>query len=494
GRNRGKGAALQTGLREALQRGYSHIITLDADGQHFPEDIPSMRDAALEDPTAIWTGARDLSDDNVQGASRFGRSFSNFWLRVQTGVKLVDSQSGFRVYPIAPVLSLGLRASAYDFEVEVLTLGARAGIPLRSKPIGVYYPPPDERVSHFDKLWDNVRISWVNTRLLIALPLWLLGWPHRLSKMQPPANVSRSWSGRSRGGAFGHLIFMLLIRWFGPTPGYWLLRPISFYFTLFFGHARRMSAAFLDVAQKPEHRFGYRFWRSYRHLLLFSQEILDRAVVQVRGAKDFSWTADGRDYLREVEGQGAILLSGHLGNYELGGAFLHSEKMRLSVVMLDNEAEMIKRVHARFSDTARLPNIISTNKGDFPSLEVLRVLRQGDTVALHGDRIVDQRFVLCDFMGKKAPFPTGVFMLAAAAKKPVILTFGFKTGPRTYHFIAEKPREIILPRKERQSALQEHAQWYASRLEFWAKTHPEQWFNFYDFFEIPTQTESEECE
>jgi glycosyltransferase involved in cell wall biosynthesis len=158
-KNHGKGVAIRTALRMALARGYSHVITLDGDGQHLAADIRSLRDAIEKDPTALWVGHRDLSGANVESSSRFGRSFSNFWLRALGRAKLADSQSGFRAYPVAPVLSLDTRARAFDFEVEALTLGARAGIPLDSVPIGVHYPPPEARVSHFDKLWDNVRIS-----------------------------------------------------------------------------------------------------------------------------------------------------------------------------------------------------------------------------------------------------------------------------------------------------------------------------------------------
>lgn len=180
--NRGKGAAIVTALRAAFAAGHTHLVTLDGDGQHDPDDLGVMFAAAREYPDAIVVGARDLSGDNVTGASRFGRNFSNFWLRVLGGARIADSQSGFRVYPIAAVLSLGLRTRRYDFEVEVLTVGARCGLELRDAPIHVYYPPPDERISHFDMLRDNTRISLLNTRLLLATPLRWLGWPFRLTR------------------------------------------------------------------------------------------------------------------------------------------------------------------------------------------------------------------------------------------------------------------------------------------------------------------------
>ena len=318
-RNRGKGAALRTALNEALARGHSHLVTLDGDGQHYAEDIPALVEAARGAPDTLFVGLRDLAGANVEGASRFGRAFSNFWVRVQTGVRLPDSQSGFRVYPVAPVLSLGSRARAYDFEVEVLVLAARAGLRLDSRPIGVHYPPREERVSHFHKLWDNVRISWVNTRLLAFILFWPLGWPARLSRRAPPSPVNRAWSGRSRGGAAGHLIFLAVTKAFGPRPAYALLYPVVLYFMLAARATVRHSRAFLDAALGVERNPWRRFWRTYRHLHTFAQCILDRAVVQVRGGRDYTYDSVGEEHLQSGDGRGLIYLSAHLGNNSSAG-------------------------------------------------------------------------------------------------------------------------------------------------------------------------------
>jgi uncharacterized protein (DUF2062 family) len=164
-RNLGKGAAILTGAALARKRGFTHIVTLDADGQHDPEDFGRFLPVLQEDPTAIVVGARDFTVPNVPASSRFGRSFSNFWLRVQTGKALSDVQSGFRAYPLAVFDHLAIGSRRYDFEVEVLVRAAWAGFALREVPISVHYPPGSERISHFKALADNVRISILNTRL-----------------------------------------------------------------------------------------------------------------------------------------------------------------------------------------------------------------------------------------------------------------------------------------------------------------------------------------
>lgn len=175
-RNRGKGAAILTAAAAARQQGMTHIATIDADGQHDPADLPRLAAVVEEDPTTLVVGHRDFSAANVPGASRFGRGFSNFWLRLQTGQSLGDTQSGFRVYPLALFDGLTFWCRRYNFEIEVLVRAAWAGIPLRGLPISVFYPPRQERVSHFRGFWDNWRLTVLNTHLTLRS---IVPWPHR---------------------------------------------------------------------------------------------------------------------------------------------------------------------------------------------------------------------------------------------------------------------------------------------------------------------------
>lgn len=174
--NQGKGAAIMTAARLARGLGMSHIVTIDADGQHDPADFPRFAAMIAAEPMAIVVGARNFDTANVPGSSRFGRRFSNFWLRLQTGKTLSDTQSGFRAYPLTVLDGLRLRQRHYSFEVEVLVRGAWAGVPLREVPISVHYPPPGERVSHFKAVRDNLRLTLLNTHLTLRS---VLPWPHR---------------------------------------------------------------------------------------------------------------------------------------------------------------------------------------------------------------------------------------------------------------------------------------------------------------------------
>ncbi|NLC71434.1 MAG: DUF2062 domain-containing protein [Desulfuromonadaceae bacterium] len=174
--NFGKGVAILTGAREARKRGMTHIATIDADGQHNPADLPGLVQVSRKNPLAIVVGKRNFEQAEVPRSSRFGRNFSNFWLRLQTGVSLGDTQSGFRIYPLMVLEKLSLNEKRFSFEIEVLVKGAWAGASLREAEISVHYPPQGERISHFHRLRDNLRLSLLNTHLTMRS---VLPWPHR---------------------------------------------------------------------------------------------------------------------------------------------------------------------------------------------------------------------------------------------------------------------------------------------------------------------------
>ncbi len=165
--NRGKGAAILTAAEESRRLGMTHIVTMDADGQHDPADFRQFVPLATQYPEAIIVGKRNFQGINVPGISRLRRHFSNFWLRIQTGQSIGDSQSGFRVYPLKVLEHLMFRESGFAFEVEVLVKAAWAGVELREVDISVHYPPPHERISHFNFFKDNVRLTLLNTKLTL---------------------------------------------------------------------------------------------------------------------------------------------------------------------------------------------------------------------------------------------------------------------------------------------------------------------------------------
>lgn len=169
-KNQGKGFALRKAFFAANNEGYRYGITIDSDGQHSASDLPSFLEQIKEEPDAIIIGARNMEQEGVPRKSSFGNKFSNFWFHFETGIKLPDTQSGYRAYPIHLLYKKKYFTRKYEFEIEVIVRAAWKGIKVICIPVKVYYAPKSEHVSHFRPFTDFTRISILNTVLvLIAL-------------------------------------------------------------------------------------------------------------------------------------------------------------------------------------------------------------------------------------------------------------------------------------------------------------------------------------
>lgn len=174
-KNCGKGAALKTGLTYARQQGFRYAVTVDADGQHRANDIPALLKAVEEEPDALAIGSRGLQHENMPAKSTFANRFSNFWFALQTLQRLPDTQSGLRVYPLRRLHGLRWMSARYEAELTLLVFSAWAGVKLLPVPVSVYYPPRDQRVTHFRPGRDFTRISVLNTLLCFLMVVY--GWP-----------------------------------------------------------------------------------------------------------------------------------------------------------------------------------------------------------------------------------------------------------------------------------------------------------------------------
>lgn len=175
-RNRGKGIALRTALAYARAQGFQYAITLDADGQHYPEDVPELVEALSQHPGALIVGSRNLQAENMPGGNSFANRFSNFWFRVQTARSLPDTQTGFRAYPLDRLPNLKILTSRYEAELALLVFSAWKGVELVPVSIRVCYP--EDRVSSFRPFRDFFRISVLNTLLCVLAIVY--GYPSML--------------------------------------------------------------------------------------------------------------------------------------------------------------------------------------------------------------------------------------------------------------------------------------------------------------------------
>ncbi|MCO5268655.1 MAG: DUF2062 domain-containing protein [Brumimicrobium sp.] len=184
-KNRGKGMALRNGFKKALSMGFTHAITIDSDGQHFPEDIPLLIAASEKEPEALFIGSRNMQQDGIPNKSSFGNKFSNFWFWFETGIKLQDTQSGFRIYPIS-IMPKKWVTWKFEFEIESIVRSAWKDIPVKNIPIQIKYEPKETRVSHFRPFKDFTRISILNTVLVSITLIYIL-----------PRNFFRSFKKKS---------------------------------------------------------------------------------------------------------------------------------------------------------------------------------------------------------------------------------------------------------------------------------------------------------
>jgi glycosyltransferase involved in cell wall biosynthesis len=171
--NKGKGFAIKKGFEAAAADGFNYAITIDSDGQHFPSDISNFINKIIEEPDSLIVGSRTLDPARLSKGSSFANRLSNFWFRFLTGIKLQDTQTGFRLYPLDQINGMRFFTNKYEFELEILVRSAWKGIKIISIPIRVYYPPKAERVSHFRPFIDFARISLLNIVFVLIAILYV---------------------------------------------------------------------------------------------------------------------------------------------------------------------------------------------------------------------------------------------------------------------------------------------------------------------------------
>jgi len=171
--NKGKGYALRKGFQRAIELGYDYVITIDSDGQHFPEDLPKFLYALQDHPAAIIMGVRNMEQAGIPGKSSFGHKFSNFWFWVETGIKMNDTQSGYRLYPVRLLSNTNFITRKFEFEIEVMVRSVWKGVAMAEVPVKIFYAQKEDRVSHFRPFRDFTRITILNTVLVVVTLLYI---------------------------------------------------------------------------------------------------------------------------------------------------------------------------------------------------------------------------------------------------------------------------------------------------------------------------------
>ena len=232
-RNKGKGKSLRNAFNFAINKGFEYAITIDSDGQHYPEDIRLFIDKIELNPNSIIVGARDMTQDGVPKKSSFGNKFSNFWFWVETGISLTDTQTGFRLYPLNKMKGMRFVTNKFEFEIEVIVRMAWKGVQVKEIPIRVKYD--ETRVSHFRPFKDFTRISILNTiffiiAILFYIPqrfLFLLFGKKRIKKIKQDF-ISQEGTKLQKSLSIGFGAFM------GITPIWGFQMIVAVFFAYLF--------------------------------------------------------------------------------------------------------------------------------------------------------------------------------------------------------------------------------------------------------------------
>ncbi len=491
GVNRGKGEAIRRGLEEAARLGFTHAIAIDADGQHDPRYIPRFEAAAQRNPGAIITGLRRLEKAGAPGSSHFGRSFSNFWYAVETWRTIGDAQCGYRVYPVLRTLALRTRTSRYTIEHETIVLAAWSGMEVASDVImDVRYG--EDVVSHFDKLRDNVRYSFLNAYFTLAR----YSGAYRLlrSELPPapgPAGSTPGWiHGESLGTRPGYRWFEMLARVGGIDAAYRFLDVVVSYYVAFAPTRYRQASLSYLRRQFPSAspaELRLHMWRHFRH---FGEAVLDQALVPHLGVEQFSIDGKGLDHIEKAraQGKGLILLGAHVGPWQFGAMGLARKGITVSIAAVVQEARAMDAYLAARRETSSHPMpeiILLSGETPFSSLSVVEALREGKVVALHADRTILGKSLAVGFLGDEAPFPLGPFVLAELTGAPVCIWFASKMDRRTVRIHVHEPMHVGPgPRSQRQARIEKALRAYVDLLEQTVRIHPYQWYNFYDFWKV----------
>ncbi|CAH0529173.1 glycosyltransferase family 2 protein [Vibrio hippocampi] len=513
--NQGKGGAVMAGIRQAQTLGYSHVIQIDADGQHDIDALPKLMQASQHHPERLISG-QPIYDDSVPKSRLYGRYATHIWVWIETlSFSIKDSMCGFRAYPVKQTVvtldkyQIGRRM---DFDIEILVRMYWQGVDIDFVETRVIYP--EGGISHFDALWDNLKISWMHTRLFFGM---LPRIPALLARKRPPASsqdtatqgsatqntTSTHWSKRSEQGTIiGIKCLLTIYKLFGRKAFDYILRLVIRYYHMTGKQSRAASELYLQQLQSHAKQQQIELPQpldSYQHLLSFGRTMLDKLAAW---SGDFSFdnlTIHGQQHVDQIlaQDQGVLILGSHLGNLELCRALSkHYSSVKINALVFTEHAERFNSVMKAVNPDSELNLIQVSSMGPDTAIMLQQKIEQGEWVVIVGDRTSttqETRSIYSDFLGKPAPFPTGPFMLASVLEAPVYLLFGLRddSSEQAHFDVHFEPfcDKVTLPRKTRQQALQSVVDHYAQRLEYFTLKAPLQWYNFFNFWTLSDQSD-----
>lgn len=290
-----------------------------------------------------------------------------------------------------------------------------------------------------------------------------------------------TWNGKSKGNVLGYKIFVGILKRMGVLPAYFLLRFVALYYFLFSFKSSTITYHYF------RQRLGFgrvkSLFKVYKNYFLFGQSLIDRVVLMSGIPNKFTINFDGENNLRKIIElkKGGLLLSAHIGNWEIAGYLFKRLNTKVNIVMFDGEDSNIKEYMQGIVEEKSFHTIYIKN-GLSHIYEISEAFQNNEIVCMHADRFMENnKTYTIDFLGRKAKFPAGPFALAANFKVPVSFVFSLKETKLHYHFFATPAKNYSGFNKKLQ--IQQMLQDFVSEVEDKVKKYPEQWYNYYEFWQ-----------
>ena len=514
--NGGKGIAMKDGFKFALNRGFSHVLQIDADFQHDVALIGEFLRQSQAHPQSIVC-ANPIYGEDAPRSRVYGRKITNFWVAINTlslGVK--DAMCGFRVYPLEQLKKAAAKSKTnrMEFDIEILVNAVRQGINVHWIDTHVRYEKGG--VSHFKMLRDNALISLMHAKCFFSLPKFALGkiWracglnlsendrgeprkfdeankandAQNLKKPQENAEQNLWWKKQERGGAFFLRLSLFLAQILPEFALKLIVKIVVWFYYIFSKNERENIAAFRRNLSVFAGSQTLKDTSVFSHFEAFGGAICDKFRVWKGKIKDDELEIiDLERIKRELIGaqKGQILLTAHLGNVEICKALAARVKgFRMVILTYDENSRKFNEVLREISKNGGSVRMMAVNKLDVAAmLELKNIVESGEHIGIMGDRtpLGGDKAARVKFLGKEASFNYGPYLIAGILGVKISSLWCQKIGGKFRIELVPLASAVKLGR-DKAAAARQYLQIYVRELENRCKQTPTQWFNFFDFW------------
>lgn len=502
--NGGKGIAMKDGFKFALERGFSHVLQIDADFQHDAALIGEFLRESETYPQSIVC-ANPIYGDDAPKSRVHGRKITNFWVAINTlslGIK--DAMCGFRVYPLEQLKKAAAKSKTnrMEFDIEILVNAARQGVDMRWIDTCVRYEKGG--VSHFKMVRDNALISLMHAKCFFSLPKFMLSKIWRACELnlseknaastqisvEPQENAEQNlwWKKQERGSAFFLRLSLFLAQILPEFALKLIVKMVVWFYCIFSKNERENIAAFRRNLSEFAGSKTLKGTSVFSHFEAFGGAICDKFRVWKGKIKDDELEIIDLERIKsELIGaqKGQILLTAHLGNVEICKALAARVKgFRMVILTYDENSRKFNEVLREISKNDGSVRMMAVNKLDVAAmLELKNIVESGEHIGIMGDRtpLGGDKAARVKFLGKEAGFNYGPYLIAGILGAKISSLWCQKIDGKFRIELVPLASAVKLGR-DKAAAAREYLQIYVRELENRCKQTPTQWFNFFDFW------------